>query len=199
MHNSIDDSELKKVRIRNSEEEIDNSVARIFDDVLNKDEKVVKALAPSKKMVYFIKLIKPLLVFFAFITITLVLYLHPKKFLNLSDFIICFVSVFVLTCIAEIIIFMVTKKALKTTFYLLTNKRIVISYGISRINFKSINTNNIKDVELKMGFISKLTRKKFGQIVFTSTNEEELIIFDIIEKPLENYIQIENFLGDKNA
>ena len=49
MHNSIDDGELKKVRIRNSEEEIDNSVARIFDDVLNKDEKVVKALAPSKK------------------------------------------------------------------------------------------------------------------------------------------------------
>ena len=199
-NNSIDANELKKIKIKNIEEQKENSVARIFDGILDKDEVVKKIFSPSRKMVYLVSLIKPTMFFLGLILISLILYLHPQKILNLSDFLISAIGISVITIIAVLIIYLITKKSLQSTYYVITNKRVIISFGLLRNDFKWIKLKDIKDVKLNWGFIGKITRKNFGQICFSSTQKEEVnIVFDMLNKPLETYIEIENFLGEKHG
>ena len=194
----IESVELKKKTKINKEDKLENDVVRKFDGIFRPKETIIKSFKPKHNIVYLQNLLKP--IFFSLLLLIVVFCINIKNMvLNKSDFIFVVCFIVALTIIVELIIFFITKQNLKNIYFVITNQRIIVSFGFLDIEFKSIDLKNIKDVELKFHILENLTRKKTGSIMFDSCEKSDKHLnFFTIEKPLDSYIQIENIL-EKNS
>ena len=191
---AIEAEELKKQKV-DKKEDFNNKVVRIFDGALEDGEKVVKAFKPSKFGFYLYNLIKPFAVYCVFILLFIFLYLYPSEDLTKTDLLTVLYIITGLTILVEVAIVLITKKHLKNSCYIITNKRIIISYGFFETLFKFVKFEDIKDVQLKFSILDKFLGKRFGSIYFYPVDKKfNLICFYLTEKPLESYLDIEEVL-----
>ena len=159
----IESVELKKKTKINKEDKLENDVVRKFDGIFRPKETIIKSFKPKHNIVYLQNLLKP--IFFSLLLLIVVFCINIKNMvLNKSDFIFVVCFIVALTIIVELIIFFITKQNLKNIYFVITNQRIIVSFGFLDIEFKSIDLKNIKDVELKFHILENLTRKKKQEV-----------------------------------
>lgn len=194
---TVKDDELKKKKI-NKDEELNDKAVRIFDEVLESDEKIIKVYRPDISQVYFINLFKPFVMYLMFVIVFFTLYFFPLG-VSKSDSLIFLLFVTCLTVFLEVIVILITKLSLKNTYYLVTNYRIITSDGIFECNFNCLEMKNIKDVQIKWGVIDKLIGKKTGHInFFPTTKEFPVLHFYKVNKPLDIYLNLQEMIEKTN-
>jgi len=199
MPNNQENVEAKELKGKSKskldkKEKFNNQVVRVFDGVLDDDEKIVKTYKPSKLGVYLMNILKPLMLYLFFVIVFLFLYFMPSDELTKSDALLFLYFISGLTFLVEVGMFFISKRYLKNTYYVITNKRALLGSGFINFDIKSIELDNIQDVVLKWNFFDRLNLKKSGQIYFYGDDKSKNILFFATEKPLETYIEIQSFL-----
>lgn len=190
--------ELKNKKTE-KKEIFNNKVVRVFDEVLDSDEKIAKAYKPSKVTMFISNMFKPLIVYFIFIVLFLFLYFNPSEALAKKDCLVVLYVISGLFILFEVVMLLITKRYLENACYIVTNKRVLMSYGFFDINHKFLNLQHVKDVELKWSIFDKINLKKSGQICFYPDEKNmNFVLFYSVDDALESYLEIEELIGVRN-
>lgn len=104
----------------------------VFNDILQKDEKIINAYKPNKKSFYRARLV-PFLIF-------------PTIIIP----IICIALI-----IPAIIIVLCLNKAYNNAYYCYTNKRLIVRKGVFGISFDSLKYKDITSASVDVGLLDK--------------------------------------------
>lgn len=162
--NDIQDSALKGGKV-----ELEDELFRKFNDVIESDEKIVGGFKPNKTKVFASKLLIFML-FFVVMTAFVVLGLWLDCEIVMKEKIIgtsVAGGVFLLTFAVTL---WFTSLYYKNTFYVYTNKRIIIRTGIFGVDFHSLDIQNIGASDVCVSFVDKLLRKNTGSVKFGSNS-----------------------------
>ena len=146
----------------------------LFDDILERDEKIIKIIKPSKKR-FFRDWALP--------------FIFP---IFLPHFIICMVGTlfFVLPLLHS--------KAYKNTYYAYTNKRLITRGSAIGVDYHSLEYKDISSSSVDVGFLDKLGKgKKTGTLSFKSPSAG--ISFKCVENPYEQMREIKEYMASLNA
>lgn len=194
----IQDDGMKKVKV-SKKEKIENKTVRVFDEILDPNEKILMSLSPEKWKVYFTNLIKPFFVYLIFVMLFFVLFFVKGDGVSKEDALVFLYFISGLILILEVIVILITKKSTKNMYYIFTENRVVASQGLFGYDYKTLEIKHIKDVQLKWSFIDKLCGKKTGQLYFVSDDKSmQSILFYSVEKPLDVYLEIQEILEQNN-
>ncbi len=172
----------------------------MFDQILDKDEKVVEILKPNKTkffvkvfLVSFISLLLVIGIFTFYFTIPLIVG-ESTSFAWLA------IPIGILL-ILELLVMIFACMWYKKTFYAYTNKRIVIRTGIIGVDFKSLDIKMIGAVEVYVSLLDKIVGNtgtlRFGSMAnpITSVNgAKNAFIFAHIKSPYDNYKKIKEHI-----
>lgn len=192
--NSVQDDELKGGKI-----ELEDELFRKFNDIIESDEKIVCGFKPVRSRVFVSNIFCPFM-FFLLIAVAMLLMLWLDSEIEKSEAIVgtCVVcGVFVLLFG---IIFWFTALYFKNTYYVYTNKRIIIRTGVFGVDFHSLDIQNIGASEVKVSLIDKLLRKNTGSIKFGSNaspiNAERSTNYGFlyVENPYQVHRQIKEYI-----
>ena len=116
-NDEVKDDLMRKQKVKKADK-IENKTVRVFVDVLEPDEKIVKSLSPVKWRVYFANLFKPVCLYFLFLFMAVVLYVVEGDGVSKADalFFLCFITG--LVCVLSLIIILITKKSVKNIYYI---------------------------------------------------------------------------------
>ena len=142
----------------------------LFDEILEKDEQVVKVLRPNKSR-YF-------KAFFGMFYIP-IFWPHLILFMVLSLFTLPFWI----------------SKACNNTYYAYTNKRLIVRHGVFGNSYDSLEYKDITSTSVRVGFLDKST--KTGSLVFInpSSHHEHPMAFSHIENPYQEMNEIKEYIN----
>lgn len=192
--NSVQDDGLKGGKV-----ELEDELFRKFNDIIESDEKIVGGFKPVRSRVFVSNILCPFM-FFGLIAVAMLLMLWLDSEIGKSEAIVgtCVVcGVFVLLFG---IMFWFTALYFKNTYYVYTNKRIIIRTGVFGVDFHSLDIKNIGASEVKVSLIDKLLRKNTGSIKFGSNaspiNSERSTNYGFlhIENPYQVHKQIKEYI-----
>lgn len=139
-----------------------------FDDILDKDEKILKVFKPNKKKLYWSValtyfIITSLILLPILISVVSISsrnnYMHGVTPLTIVLLIMLLLYIFILT---------LTKVYYNKLFYAYSNKRIIIRTGIIGVDYKSLDLAMVGAVNVSVSFLDKLVSKNTGTITFGS-------------------------------
>lgn len=137
----------------------------MFDDILDKDEKVIKIFKPNK-FKYWLSHILGTFVFSIWIPLITFIGVfaedEPLPFNTIYWGIGIFVVLFLGVIFTQVLHY-------KKLVYAYTNKRVLIRTGIIGIDYKSLDMKMIGAVDVYTSFLDKIIGKKTGTIKFGST------------------------------
>lgn len=188
--NNIQDENLKKGKVA-----IEDQVIRLFDDVLEVGEVIQKGYKPNKAKFAFSRVIIDLLFVLVVGAIILGLWFDSE---------IVYKEKIVGTCVAGGALFSLTLLVMwfsilcyKNTFYVYTNKRIIIRTGIFGVDYHSLDLKNIGASDVCVTFLDKIIRKNTGSIKFGSNSSpiaNSYYNFANIENPYQVYKEIKEYI-----
>lgn len=188
--NNIQDENLKKGKVA-----IEDQVIRLFDDVLEVGEVIQKGYKPNKAKFAFSRVITALLFVLAVGAIIIGLWFDSEIVYN---------EKIVGTCVAGGALFSLTLLVMwfsilcyKNTFYVYTNKRIIIRTGIFGVDYHSLDLKNIGASDVCVSFLDKIIRKNTGSIKFGSNSSpiaNSYYNFANIEDPYQVYKEIKEYI-----
>lgn len=184
--------------INKNDEQKNNFSHDVFQNILDKDEHIVKIYKPDKvKMLisaFFITFI-----FYLFIAISIIVSLASENTIQyLTSSIL--VSLGILAFILLIEWFFIHLEH-KNIFFAYTNKRIIIRKGIFGIDYKSLDMTMIGAVIVNVSLLDKILKRNTGTISFGSTaspmgqNNFPFSFFNITS-PYETYKEIKSVIDD---
>lgn len=146
----------------------------LFDDILEKDEKIIKIIKPSKKR-FFRDWALP--------------FIFP---IFLPHFLIFMVgTLFFILPLLHV-------KAYKNTYYAYTNKRLITRGSAIGVDYHSLEYKDITSSSVDVGFLDKLGKgKKTGTLAFKSPSAG--IAFKFVESPYEQMREIKEYIASLNA
>ena len=146
----------------------------LFDDILERDEKIIKIIKPSKKR-FFRDWALPFII--------------P---IFLPHFIIFMV------CTLFFILPLLHVKAYNNTYYAFTNKRLITRGSAIGVDYHSLEYKDISSSSVDVGFLDKLGKgKKTGTLAFKSPSAG--IAFKFVENPYEQMREIKEYIASLNA
>ena len=176
---------------------------KIFEPILDADEKVVKAFKPHKGKMYTSMLLAWI---FSWIWILLIAVLGlctdyegnfvPAEVLT----VLLVVGAILVVCLAITILFV--SLVYKNTYYAYTNKRVIIRKGIFGVDYKSLDLGMIGAVEVNVSLLDKIVHKNTGSIGFGSmaspmgTANATMFKFSHIANPYETYKEIKSVVDE---
>lgn len=178
---------------------------KIFDQILDENEKIVKIFKPKKSVVYTKSFLRVLLVFL-FIGICFV----PSIILGATEESVDINSVILFVIIGYLVFFVVTALITwwflslyyKNVYFGYTNKRIVIRKGIFGVDYQTLDIKMIGASDVNVTLFDKILRKNTGSIRFGSTaspllnaNNVSNFMFASIENPYGIYKEIKSFIS----
>ena len=178
---------------------------KIFDQILDENEKIVKIFKPKKSVVYAKSFLRVILVFL-FFGICFV----PSVILGASEESVDITSVILFVIIGYLGFFVVTALITwwflnlyyKNVYFGYTNKRIVIRKGIFGVDYQTMDIKMIGASDVNVTLFDKILRKGTGSIRFGSTasplmnaNNVNNFMFASIENPYEIYKEIKSFIS----
>ena len=146
----------------------------LFDDILERDEKIIKIIKPSKKrffrdwlLPFIFPIFLPHFIIFMVVTLFFVLpLLHVKSY--------------------------------KNTYYAYTNKRLISRGSAIGVDYHSLEYKDITATSVDVGFLDKMGKgKKTGTLAFKSPSAG--ISFKCVESPYEQMREIKEYIASLNA
>ena len=139
----------------------------LFDDILEKDEKIIKIIKPSKKrfwrdwlLPFMIPIFLPHFLIFMVLTLFFILpLLHAKSY--------------------------------KNTYYAYTNKRLILRGSAIGVDYKSLEYKDITATSVDVGFLDKSC--KTGTLAFKSPSAG--ISFKYVENPYAMMREIKEYIA----
>lgn len=136
---------------------------KLFERILDDDEKIEKIIRPNKCKFFFSNLLLWGLTFGIFVATGLFAVII-EDFSSIS--VLISVSIWA-GLMLMVWLFMVIYY--KNLYYAYTNKRVIIRSGIFGVDFKSLDMSMIGAVNVYVSLIDKILRKDTGSIMFGST------------------------------
>ncbi|MBR2909465.1 MAG: PH domain-containing protein [Clostridia bacterium] len=161
----IEDDSLAKSK--KSKVDFDDEVIRVFDSIIDSDEKIEKAYKPDKVKVYFsniLSLVVPFLIMALFVV--LVFCLPSEEKASRGEIILASVlpsSLFVLSLVGVLV---VSHLYYKNTFFAYTNKRLIVRTGIFGTDYRSVEYENILSNNIVESGLDKMLKRGTGTIRF---------------------------------
>lgn len=181
----------------------------LFNNILDKDEQVVKVFKPNKLKMFFSMFFRWfwIWVWFLFLLLLEIFGEHLDENGNVINetpwgAIIGFSVIIAVLIIINIVCFVLEYKK---TYYAYTNKRVVIRRGIIGVDYKSLDMSMIGAVTVNVTLLDKIVHKNTGTIVFGSMaspiNQNNFMFrFANIVNPYDVYKEIKNCIDEfKNA
>ena len=180
-------------------------MGELFNNILDKDEQVLKIFKPNKLKMFFSMFFRGFFVWLWFLLLLFLEIFVPQVdeagntiegtpwggIIALSVLVVLLITISVVCFVLEY----------KKTFYAYTNKRVVIRRGIIGVDFKSLDMNMIGAVTVNVTLLDKIVRKNTGTIVFGSmaspiSQNNFMFKFAHIVNPYETYKEIKNVIDD---
>ena len=144
----------------------------LFDDILEKDEQIIKIIKPSKSR-YWKFFLMPLII--------------P---IFLPHFIV------IMACTLFFIIPLLYARSYKNLYYAYTNKRLIVRKGTIGIDYKTLDYKFISSTSVDVGLLDK-GKTKTGSLSFKSPTAS--IQFDYVENPYDLMREIKEYMNTVNA
>ena len=171
--------------------------AELFDNVLDKNEQVLRVIKPNKLKLFVYWFLSA---FWINVWIAIVAILpfcfeesFPWEYYLIPVGII--VLVFIVTGILAEIYY-------RNNYFAYTNSRILIRSGIIGIDFKSLDMRYVGALNVKVGFVDKVLKQETGTITFGSmsspmaTSKQVGYNFSHVEKPYELYKEMKQIVEE---
>ena len=176
----------------------------LFNNILDKDEQIVKVFKPNKLKMFFSMFFKWFWCWIWFLLVLLLEVFVPgtddgDNAVNTSwEAVAAFGVIIAVLIIINIICFVLEYKK---TFYAYTNKRVVIRRGIIGVDYKSLDMSMIGAVTVNVTLLDKIVHKNTGTIVFGSMaspmqQNNFMFRFANITTPYEVYKEIKSVIDD---
>ena len=144
----------------------------LFDDILEKDEQIVKIIKPSKSR-YWKFFLMPLII--------------P---IFLPHFIV------IMACTLFFIIPLLYARSYNNLYYAYTNKRLIVRKGTIGIDYKTLDYKFISSTSVDVGLLDK-GKTKTGSLSFKSPTAS--IQFDYVENPYDLMREIKEYMNTVTA
>lgn len=142
----------------------------LFDEILEKDEKIIKVFKPEKR--------RYLLSYYWFFMLP-IFWPHLILLMLVTAF----------TCPYFI------NRGYKNTYYAYTNKRLIVRSGMFGNSYDSLEYKDITSTSVQVGFWD--TKRKTGSLVFVSpsSHHEHPMKFDYITEPYKAMNEIKEYMS----
>lgn len=188
---------------------------KLFDNILDKDEQIVKVFKPKKKKLYFSVFVSSIISMFF-----IMLFIVGPIMLGLSEeysetqavplstqidlVLLIALGVFVLIIL---FIWMLTAIYYKNLYLAYSNKRVIIRSGIFGVDYRSLDMSMIGAINVYVSLLDKILRSNTGTITFGSmaspmysqANGGSIYRFAHIVNPYEVYKEVKNIIDEFKA
>lgn len=174
---------------------------KLFESILDKDEKVEKVFKPHKGKFFVSTFLSWGIMFLMFALVAVFAVLFPDEggvidkiyvLIPIGAFVLCMLVVWLFAGIYY-----------KNLYYAYSNKRIIIRSGIFGVDFKSLDMSMIGAVNVYVSLIDKILRKNTGSISFGSTaspigygQNASIYKFNHIKQPYDTCKEIKSFIDN---
>lgn len=145
----------------------------LFDEILDKDEQIVKIIKPLKSR-YWKFFLMPLII--------------P---IFLPHFIV------VMACTLFFIIPLLYANGYKNLYYAYTNKRLIKRSGTIGVDYKTLDYKFITSTSVDVNLLDKSKKHKTGSLCFKSPTSS--VTFDYVEKPYDTMREIKEYIDTVSA
>ncbi len=140
---------------------------KLFENILDDDEKVEKVFKPHKGKFFFSNMILWGITLLVFALIASMGILFPEEGYEVDKlYVLVPIGIYIvimLICWGFSVIYY------KNLYYAYTNKRVIVRSGIFGVDFKSLDMSMIGAVNVYVSLFDKILRKNTGSIMFGST------------------------------
>lgn len=175
----------------------------MFNDILEKDEKIVKTYKPNKQKYWFSVHFSVIIcnLWWYFMAMPFGIPEDGKKFSSKALWIALGVALG-LSVITHLLTIVFASLAYSKRFYAYTNKRILIRSGIIGVDYKSLEYKSLTATIVTVSLIDKIVRKNTGSLVFGSPssplNGMGAYMFKHIVKPYDTLREIKEVIETKD-
>ena len=174
---------------------------RIFENILDKDEKIEKVFKPQKSKFFASILLYWGLTFLFFALVGVFAVLFPDEGMKVElIYLLIPIGVWV---VLMLFVALFASIYYKNLYFAYSNKRIIIRSGIFGVDFKSLDMSMIGAVNVYVSLLDKIVRKNTGSIIFGSTaspiggqNAGTGYKFSHIANPYETCKEIKSFIDE---
>ena len=145
---------------------LEDQLVRVFDDVLEVGEKIDKGYKPVKSKMFLSTLLPVILI--NLLLIGLAIFNLTGEQISLTETLLGSLIPAGLAVVIYIFAILFASLKYKNTYYLLTNKRLIIRTGVLGIDFKSLDIININASFVNVSILDKILRKNTGSLKFSS-------------------------------
>ena len=178
---------------------------KIFDPILDEDEKIVKIFKPKKSVVYAKSFLRVILVFlfFGICFVPSIILGATEENIDINKTILFTLTIYLGILIVTLLMtWWFLSLYYKNVYFGYTNKRIVIRKGIFGVDYQTLDIKMIGASDVNVTLFDKILRKNTGSIRFGSTaspllnaNNVSNFMFASIENPYEIYKEIKSFIS----
>lgn len=189
---SIQDFALKKGKIS-----LEDQLIRNFDDIIECDEEIIKGYKPNKAKVYLSRI--SVFILFGLFVLLSVIGVWIDVDISKWERVIGTCLIVGLYVLLFAIVLWFTSLYYNNTFYVYTNKRLIIRTGVFGVDFHSLDIKNIGASGVSVSILDKILRKGTGSIKFGSNSSPINLTttsfsFTHIEKPYQAYKEIKEYI-----
>lgn len=199
--NHIEDNDFKKNK--KDKPSFDDEVIRVFDPVLDTDEKIVKAYKPNKAKVFLSNILMGLIPFLCLALLAVLLLTIPSGVeVSTQEIVLCIILPCVVAIFSIALNLWFTALYYKNTYFAYTNKRLIICSGIFGVDYRSLDIKSIGASDVYVSLLDKLLKKNTGSLKFGSNSSpinssyEKAYMFSHIKEPYEVYKEIKKHIED---
>lgn len=178
---------------------------KMFDVILDKDEKIIKVYKPNKLKLYVSSLIAYFFMIGWFFVFGAVGLFTTELSLPLLAKLSILIGGFAITTLVAVVIINIYYKNL---YYAYSNKRLIIRTGVFGVDFKSLEIKMIGATNVYVSLLDKILAKNTGTISFGSMASPMVSYgnsnsmgykFTHISLPYETYKEIKNIIDEQKG
>ena len=174
---------------------------KLFENILDKDEKIEKVFKPEKAKFFFSVIAYWGISFLFFAVIGVFAVVFPDSGMPVRySYLMIPIGLWLA---GMLIVLLFASLYYKNIYYAYSNKRIIIRSGIFGVDFKSLDMSMIGAVNVYVSLIDKILRKDTGSIMFGSTaspiggqNAGAGYRFNNIKAPYETCKEVKSFIDE---
>lgn len=140
---------------------------KLFERILDDDEKIEKIIRPNKCKFFFSNLVLWGLSFAVFAIMGVLGVLIPEEGMETEKiYVLIPIGIWI---VSMLFVWLMMAIYYKNLYYAYTNKRVIVRSGIFGVDFKSLDMSMIGAVNVYVSLFDKVLRKDTGSIMFGST------------------------------
>ncbi len=172
----------------------------MFDEILDKDEKIIDTIKPDKARLLWGSFVSSLLVFAFILIFSCIAIFMPNVDGNASSPLWLLVPLGVYVLYIGLAFLFLTLWYRKT-YYACTNKRIIIRTGVIGVDFKALDLQMIGAINVNVSWIDKVVGRNTGSLTFGSMSSPinapanaQGYAFAYVRKPYEIYKNLKEII-----